>query len=413
MKNLKIGVFGTGRGRDIAKNFQLLNCEIVAICDSGKEKKEKALEKLNDNSIAVYDDFDKFLEHEMDAVILANYFHEHAKYAIKCMEKGIHIFSECISNSTMAEGVELLRAFEKSNVIYMIAENYPQMVGPREMKRQVDNNNLGKILYAEGEYNHPNNPFNPEERKNYANFDHHWRNYTPRTYYLTHSLGPIMYLSGATPKKVLALATFGPEDPNGISSTRCGDAASIILTQNDDGSIFRFTGCSGFGGHGCSYRICGEKGQIETLRGTDKVMLMFNSWSIPEGYEEKNMYVPEWKDKDEELIKQSGHNGADFVTARIFIDCILNNKQPEMPFDIYSGVTMSSVAILGHRSVLNGGIPYDIPDFTKEEVRKQYENDNLTPYYGENGEEPTVPCCSKPDYQPTKEQLEKYYELIK
>ena len=38
MKKYKIGVFGVGRGMDLASNFMLLNCEIVAICDCDKEK---------------------------------------------------------------------------------------------------------------------------------------------------------------------------------------------------------------------------------------------------------------------------------------------------------------------------------------------------------------------------------------
>jgi len=74
---------------------------------------------------------------------------------------------------------------------------------------------------------------------------------------------------------------------------------------------------------------------------------------------------------------------------------------------------MSSVAILGHRSVLNGGIPYDIPDYHNEETRKQLENDTDSPFYCSDGREPTIPCCSHPDYRVTDEQLKNYLEFIK
>ena len=121
MKTIKIGVFGAGRGTDIARNFQLLGCEITAVCDFHEQRLENALKQLGEG-ITAYKDFDSFINHEMDAVILANYFHEHTPYAIRCMEKGIHVFSECISNSTMAEGVELIRASEKyPDVVYMLA----------------------------------------------------------------------------------------------------------------------------------------------------------------------------------------------------------------------------------------------------------------------------------------------------
>lgn len=184
------------------------------------------------------------------------------------------------------------------------------------------------------------------------------------------------------------------------------------MTQNDDGSIFRITGCAAFGAHHNSYRVCGTEGQIENLRGTNKVMLRYNEWSIPDGCEAINMYEPKWNDKDEAFIINSGHGDADYITARMFLECVSQGKQPEHPFNVYSAVNMSSVAILAHRSMLEGGKPYDIPDFRKEECRKQYENDRLTPFYGADGSEPAVPCCSKTDYAPTEEQLAKYYKSL-
>lgn len=412
MGKLKVGVFGVGRGIDIAQNFKLLNCEIVAMCDERKDRMDEAIKKMNDSTIAIYNNFDEFIHHDMDAVILANFFHEHSKYAIKCMEKGIHIFCECISNGTMAEGVELIRAAEKSSSIYFLAENYPQMIFNREIKRICDNKTLGKILYAEGEYNHPGNPDDSSFRKTYNYFEKHWRNFLPRTYYITHSLGPVMHATGATPVKVTAFATFAPISKDAPSASQIGDRVANIMTQNDDGSVFRITGCAGFGAHHNSYRVCGTEGQIENLRGTNKVMLRYNDWSIPEGCEEINMYEPQWNDKDEELIIKSGHGGADFITARMFLECISSGKQPEHPFDVYSAVNMSSVAILAHRSMLEGGKPYDIPDFRNEECRKQYENDCLTPFYGSDGSEPNIPCCSKTDYAPTEEQLMKYHKSL-
>lgn len=412
MRNLKVGIFGVGRGMDLAKDFMLNGCDVVALCDNRKDRMEAAIQKTGIDA-TIYEDFDRFIEHEMDIVVLANFFHEHAPYAIRCFEKGLHVFSECISNGTMAEGVELIRAFEKSNSIYMLAENYPQMLFNREIKRICEGGTLGKILYAEGEYNHPVGPTDAAFTMRYKYFENHWRHYLPRTYYLTHSLGPIMWATGATPIRATAFATFAPIDEDAPSAALAGDAAAIITTQNDDGSIFRFTGCAGFGAHHNSYRVCGKNGQIENLRGMDKqVMLRYNAWSIPEGMNEINRYTPDIHDKDDELIKASGHGGGDFLTIRNFLDCIKENRQPEHPFDIYSAVTMSSVAILSHRSVLEGGKPFDIPDFRNEEARKQYENDRLSPFCSE-GIEPTLPCCSHSDYAPSEKQLERYREMLK
>ena len=412
MKKLKIGVFGVGRGIDLAKNFMLLNCDVVALCDNRPNRMAEAVEKLG-GDIATYESFDEFIQHDMDVVILPNFFHEHAPYAIKCFERGIHVFSECISNGTMAEGVELIRAFEKSNSIYMLAENYPQMRFNREIKRVCDNGSLGKILYAEGEYNHPADPNDTDFAKRYRYFENHWRHFLPRTYYITHSLGPIMWATGATPKRVTAFSVFNPLEEKYPSASNVGDQASLIMTQNDDGSIFRLTGCAAFGAHHNAYRVCGTKGQIENLRGMgEQVMLRYNAWDTPEGMERNNLYTPDWNDPDIDLIKASGHGGGDYLTARMFLDCIRAGKQPEHPFDIYSAVNMSSLAILAHRSALENGTPYDIPDFKQEEWRIRYENDRLTPFVSDDGAAPSLPCCSKTDFRPTEEQRKAYLKLL-
>ncbi len=413
MERIKVGVFGGNRGVDIAKNFMMLNCDIVALCDKRPDRLEWATKNLGED-VALYDDFDKFIEHGMDALILANDFPEHTPYAIKCFERGIHVFCECISNGTMAEGVELIRAYKKSSSIFFLAENYPQLIFNREAKRVWEGGTLGKLLYAEGEYNHPHDPWDYEFQKTYCSTHESWRNHCPRVYYITHSLGPIMWVTGATPKRVTALACFSPVEGDVPVSRYTGDKVAQVMTQNDDGSIFRIAPAVEYGAHHNSYRFCGTKGQIENLRGMgNKMMLRYSDWDKPEGAEAEKLYEPTWNDKDEALIAKSGHGGSDYITARNFLDCIRENRQPEFPFDIYSAVTMSSVGILAHRSILNGGMPYDIPDFRLEEDMKKYENDRLTPFYGPDGSEPTLPCCSHPDYKPTEAQLKAFDELMK
>ena len=413
MKTLRVGLFGVGRGMDLARSFMLLGAEIVAICDNHKERREAAMAKL-DPSVTAYENFDEFIEHPMDIVILANNFYQHAPYAVECFRRDLHVFSECTANGTMAEGVALARAFQKSKSIYMLAENYPQMLFNREMKRLVDGGSLGKILYAEGEYNHPGNPWDTAFTKAFKFYPKHWRHFLPATYYITHSLGPVMHITGATPQKVTAFAMYAPRAEEVPAASHNADRAANITTFNDDGSVFRVTACSAFGGHHNAYRICGTRGQVENPRGMDgQVMVRYNAWEVPEGAVQQRLYMPSWNDKDEALILESGHGGADYITARMFLECVREGKQPPHPFDLYSATVMSSVGILAHRSVLEGGKPYDIPDFRKEEDRLLWENDDLTPFWGDDGSAPTLPCCSHPEHRPTERQMQLYLEELK
>ena len=95
---------------------------------------------------------------------------------------------------------------------------------------------------------------------------------------------------------------------------------------------------------------------------------------------------------------------------REFFSCIRENRKPE--FDEYFATTCASVAILAHRSLMEKGVPYDIPDFRKEEDRVKWENDHLCPI-PRTGIPASFPCCSHPDYRPTEEQYNNYLEAIR
>ena len=410
-KTIKFGIFGLRRGSSFYKNVLANNGEIVAVCDR-EERKLDAARKALGNDVALYSDFDSFIEHEgLEAVFLCNHFHQHTEFAIKALEKNIHVLSECTSNATMAEGVALVRAAEKSSAIYMIAENYPYMKFNQEMSRIFKAGSLGKLLFAEGEYNHPADPRDEKMIKMLRPYEKHWRNYLPRTYYITHSLGPLMYVTGAIPTRVTAMPVYCGNDADTLLGLDIGDRAAIITCLNNDDSVFRVTGCAAFGTHENSYRFCGVKGQVENIRdGSGRILLTYNEWDTPEGLPSRLCYEPAWNDKDKALIETAGHGGGDFLVIRDFFDSIRENKAPF--FDVYVAQTLASVAILWHRSLLRRGEPFDIPDFRKEEDRKKYENDVLTPFYGDDGSEPTLPCCSHPDHEIDPENLREYRRIL-
>ncbi len=406
MKQIKIGIFGLGRGASFIDNILACNGDIVAICDKDEELLAKRQERLPD--AAAYTNFDEFIEHEgLEAVFLANYFHEHAPFAVKALEKNIHVISECTPAGTMGDAVALVRAAEKSKAIYMLAENYPFMKFNQEMRRVYQGGSLGKVLFAEGEYNHPIwsdwiSDLCPDSK--------HWRYHMPRVYYITHSLAPLCYITGSMPKKVTAFPVSYPHTKESCHSDlywRLPDRSAIVSCYNDDGSVFRVTGWAQFGAHDNTYRICGTEGQIENVRGdTERIMLRYNDYAAPEGMGEVNTYYPEWKLEDKELAEKAGHGGGDFFVIKEFFDCIRSGKRPM--FDVYFGVTLSAVAILAHKSALEYGTVYDVPDFRCEEDRVKYENDFDTPMWGSDGKAPTIPNTDLPEYIPTEESMAEY-----
>lgn len=402
METIKIGIFGLRRGSTFIDSIKVCNGEIVAVCERDEKLIAEVKNDLPKNTV-FFTDFDSFIAHPMDCVLLANFFHEHTPYAIRCLEKGIHVLSECTASSTLAECVALARTARNSNAKYMLAENYPFMLFNQEMKRICDGGTLGKIVYAEGEYNHPMDWYDTAAVRSIRPYETHWRNYLPRSYYITHSLAPLMYVTGARPLRVSAMAINDPLPADCPTLSHVSDIAAIITTQNSDGSVFKVTGCSAFGAHGNSYRFCGTNGQIENLRGMgDTLMLRYNAWQVPEEMKEVNCYVPDWNEDDRDDAAHAGHGGGDYFVIRHFFDCIRNDTAP--CFDYRFATCLSAVAILAHRSILHGCQPFDIPDFDKDEDCKKYENDTLSPFCYSDGTMPTIPCCSVVDYAPTEEQ---------
>jgi len=179
--------------------------KLVALCDTWEERLREVGKRY---AVATYTDYDRFLAHDMDAVILANYFHEHAPFAIKALGAGLHVMSECTCNGTLAEGAALCRAVEASGRTYMLAENYPYTAFCMEMRRLYRTGELGRVTYAEGEYNHP---MAPRDRLAISPGTNHWRNWIPSTYYCTHALAPLVYITDTLPVRVNGLSIAAPK----------------------------------------------------------------------------------------------------------------------------------------------------------------------------------------------------------
>lgn len=152
MKKVKIGVLGAGRGEMMIKYCaHAENAELVAVCDHNAYFLNHVKEKLQAVNVTYYSEFEEFLQHDMDAVVLANYATEHAPFAIRCLQAGKHVMSEVLPCQTLAEAVALVEAIEQSDKIYAYGENYCFMPAPREMRRLYREGQLGEFEYGEGE----------------------------------------------------------------------------------------------------------------------------------------------------------------------------------------------------------------------------------------------------------------------
>ncbi len=395
MDVIKLGIVGTGRGQAYMKNLKTFEgMDFVAVCDRRQDKLDKIKESYP--NVATYTDYDEMLKSDIDAVFLANYFDEHTPFAIKALKAGKHVLSECICNATVAEGVELCRAVEESGKIYMIAENYPYTRQRWEMKRLYESGELGEVMFAEGEYVH-----NMPEKNSYyiSPGRYHWRNCIPPTYYGTHALAPLMFATNTMPKRVTGFTVrIDPAYRKG--QIKFGDNGGIVMCEMDNGAVFR-TLQGGLRPDTREYRLYCTKGACEIERRTGDLFVWHNEWETG-GQPKQRAYLPKWPEHAE-LADKAGHGGGDFWVIYFFDKAIRENKQPWL--DVYRGVAMSTVGILAWKSVVNGGIPFEMPDFKNEADRKKYENDTWNPIRKENIDPATQPPVTVTGWKPNDEDL--------
>ncbi|NKB71969.1 MAG: hypothetical protein GKR89_33245 [Candidatus Latescibacteria bacterium] len=371
-RTIRVGIVGVGRGQSFMRSAGPSGMELVAICDTWEERLQQVGRELG---VATYTDFGALLEHDLDAVVLANYFHQHAPFAIRALEAGKHVMSECAACHTLAEGVALTRAVEKSGLTYMLAENYPYMAYNQEMRRLYGEGAIGTFKYGEGEYVHPD----PAEVKlgRSCGFNH-WRNWIPSTYYCTHSIAPVMYITDTMPVKVNGFVVpYDGEDRTQVLTVNRSDTCAAIICRMDNGAVLKSLHGS-LRGHGNYVRIHGNKGLMENCRHGDKQRLRVwrEPWEKPEGTPVETVYTPDFPQHHRQATR-TGHGGGDFFTSYHFAEAIRTGQPPYL--DVYRGVAMSIVGVLAWRSALADGAPVEVPDFRSEAVRQKYQDDHWSP----------------------------------
>ena len=196
-KIVKLGVVGLGRGKDVA--LELLNeknVKVTAICDKNPELLKLGIEdftKAGFSGFESYVTFDEMIEKaDIDAVYIATDAIYHVPYVIKALDSGKHVISEIPAVNSVQEAKDLKAAvLRHPKLKYMTGENCCYWAFIETWKKMYDEGKLGQAIYAEAEYIHGSDI----RTKNENSYDKkHWRYFNPAIKYLTHDLGPLLYI---------------------------------------------------------------------------------------------------------------------------------------------------------------------------------------------------------------------------
>ena len=368
-KRIRLGIWGLGRGMSFYRACEALNFDVVAGCDYNAHMRDRFL-KANPGALAT-DDADAFLAADFDAVLLATFCPSHAGDAIRALESGKHVLSEVTSFYTMAEGVKLVEAVERTGLVYNLAENYPFGKANMYLREKWREGLFGEFEYGEYEYVHEcrslaytyidGTPVQPGWSV------HNWRSWLHFHYYNTHSLGPVMHITGLRPARVVALRTgVGlPGYIGGRSMTCTGSIAPSLIQMSNGGLMRNLMGATTNDSH-CQ-RLWGTRGSAEINHG---VWLRLGGT----GHSPKFRVDPHWPAHGE-WAERMGHGGGDFWVLYHFARQILT-REPAF-FDIYNACDCTIPGILAYRSATEDGVAYEVPDFRDRKQREAWQDDTF------------------------------------
>ncbi len=374
MEKIKIGVLGGHRGLSMVNYcVNAKDVTLVAICDKSDAVLSYCENWLKErgHQVTLYKDFNDFLSADMDAVVLANYANEHAPFAVECLKRGIHVMSECLPVETLAQAVELCEAVEQSGKVYYYAENYCYFPATQEMKKLYQNGTLGSFEYAECEYLHDCESIWPQITYGEPN---HWRNLMSAFYYVTHSMGPILHITGLRPVKVSGFAV--PLNDKVRRMGAQGDAYAIEMVTMENGGIVKSA-------HGVApsqssiwYSMYGTKGRVESGRegySHDLGEVHLLAQGVPACVGGSTLSY-DTRPEDFENAKDFGHWGGDYYTMKNFVKAIRGEKDADF-ISVYEALDAYFVGHFGYFSNLNGGAPEAIPNFRNPAEREHYRFD--------------------------------------
>ena len=350
---LKVGVVGLRRGGALFNVFKnRRDVEVVAVCDRDGGRAET----LAGQEAAHYDDYERFLKHGMDAVVVATPAPLHAEQVIRAVEADRHVLSEVPAVYALTECEQVVRAVRRSGMKYMMAENSCYMAYLQSWRRMVEDGRIGEVTYAEGEYVH-----NCRALMRSPDGSLTWRAGMPPIFYCTHSLGPLLMLMGDRCISAVGLHTGCHVAPDlgaidlevGLFRTAKGRVIKILCGF----SVAREPAFH-------YYVVYGSKGVLETGRPGDAEGTKGFFADVPHLQGMTRLPLTTSHTGAPPEARAGGHGTTEYYMVDDFVRAIREDTEPAI--DVYTAMDYTAPGLCAHLSAENGGEPVAVPDFREK-----------------------------------------------
>jgi hypothetical protein len=194
------------------------------------------------------------------------------------------------------------------------------------------------------------------------------------TFYCTHSIGPIIHITGLRPISVIGFE--GGMTERNLRSGAKGAQFGIEMITLENGGIVKSV-------HGNLYKnsiwysVYGSKGRAETSRedaDLDNVSMLYVNADEYSGEYPKDKKPFAYKPFIDEKANDFGHSGSDYYTMLNFVKKINGDEDADV-IDVYEALDMFLPGLMAYRSILDGSSPVKIPNLRDKAERDLYRND--------------------------------------
>ena len=394
-KVIRFGIIGLGgRGTSNARDviLSLPDTDITAVCDLYSDRvdamAEIVKEKRGHDVLRTVDYREVLKCSEVDAVYIATSWESHIEIAIAAIKAGMPSGVEVGGAYNVDELWRLVRTWEEYKTPFMFMENCcfnEQELLATTLHRA---GKFGRVVHCSGAYAHD---LRKEITEGNINRHYRLRNYTNRNSenYPTHELGPIAKLLNINRgNRILSLVSVAscaagleqyitdhPElvekDPSlKDRHFNQGDVVNTIITCAGGETIYLKLDTTLPRSYSREFTVRGTKGAY--FMDTNTVFMdgdkeYFDPTQVAKQYLDnanayRDEYMPEcWLEMTDEKRK-FGHGGMDAIMFECFAKCLREGK--DMPIDVYDAASWMAVTALSEQSILSGGAPVSVPDFT-------------------------------------------------
>jgi predicted dehydrogenase len=302
-----------------------------------------------------FTDYQEFVSADLDAVVIVTPVPFHAEQTVAALSAGLHVLCEVTAANSIEGCARIVETVRRTGKIYMMAENCVYWPFIQDWKKLVREGRLGEVFYSECEYVHPIADLIVDAKTGESK----WRAARAPLEYCSHSLGPILEITGDRITRAMGLGQGHRMLP---AASVGGIDIQVALFETERKAIIKLLRSSVAPRDGASHHYYSLQGTLGFLC-TDRQPPKGKGLLYVAGEMKAAQEVPcDIVDRSlPEAASEGGHGTAEYEIVQEFVQAMDTGKRPSI--DAVRAMDMTVPGLLAHQSAMRGGCWLDVPSY--------------------------------------------------